>query len=224
MLSKLFFINLFKVRPGTYTSTFFVTGRCVPRTVCIISLALVSMSLRVGGKVDSSPVSPYVSSTVVIWPLVGFFVLQGSLSNTLAFRKNLKGSDPFLRVPLKWFVTYVLGRGSKVVRKIDDYFREIWRVYSVRSSQRCPLLFPGCFPFNRFSLAAFLRAISYPLVPCETGGPKFSEGLPHDCYQFPDKFSPWLLVLSFCDEEVLVGMFSLLFDGVYCVAVFTFIL
>ena len=130
------------------------------------------------GKEDSPPISPAVSSMVGIYPLVFSFVLQGASSNTLYFRKNIKGSAPFLGVTLQLFMSDVFGGGPKVISKIDDHLCASWWVYSVQSSQWYPLLLPGCCPSDHFSLAAFLRDLACPLVPCATGASEFLEGMP----------------------------------------------
>ena len=82
------------------------------------------------GEVAYTPIkSPDVSITVGIFPSVDFFVLQGVLSNSLEFQKNLMGSATFLGVPLRLFVSGVFGGGSKVVGKFDVNFRTSWILF-----------------------------------------------------------------------------------------------
>ena len=51
------------------------------------------------------------------------------LSNTLDFWKNLKGSAPFLEVPLRIFVSDVFGGGSKVIGKSNVNFCANWNLF-----------------------------------------------------------------------------------------------
>ena len=77
------------------------------------------------GKADSPPIK-FIPALwrVLHLPIVVFF-LQGVYSNTLDFWVNLDVSTPFLRFPLRIFVSGVFGVGSKVVRELADNFRAI---------------------------------------------------------------------------------------------------
>ena len=112
--------------------------------------------------------------------------------------------------------------GSEIVGEFDLNFRAIWGVSP--SDLLCVLR--SCLRVRgnpTACLAAFLRA-SRTLVPYVTGSLKISEGLLRDCERCLGKSSPYLLVSSFRDGEVLDGLSSLLSDEIYFVVIFPLIL
>ena len=86
--------------------------------------------LGLSGEVSYPTISyPVISRMVGTSPLVELYFLQGALSNTLDFRKNLKVSALFLGVPLRPFVSNISGGGSEVVGEFDVNFRVIWILF-----------------------------------------------------------------------------------------------
>ena len=68
----------------------------------IFGLALASAALLEVGRrgVFYSHIFPDVSITVGCLPSLGLFIFTGCISNTLAFRRDIYDSAPFLRVTL----------------------------------------------------------------------------------------------------------------------------
>ena len=76
------------------------------------------------GKADSPPIK-FTPAFWGGWHLTisyFFYFLQGASSNTLAFRKNIEDSAPFLGVPLWLFVSNIFGTRLRSCRKIWSQF------------------------------------------------------------------------------------------------------
>ena len=89
--------------------------------------------------------------TIGICPLLGVLVLKDVSSKTLDFWGNLEDSAPYLRVTLWFSVSDVIVGGSKVFKKIADYFRARCIVFPVWSCQGYLLFLPGCCTNPLFS-------------------------------------------------------------------------
>ena len=153
-----------------------------------------------------------------ICPLLGFLVLQGESSNTLAFWKYIEGSATFLRVPYWFFAFNVFGGGSEFVLRT-------WLRFPRKMALRFwpnPLdVLVSCFQvlqiFNRAVCAAVLWYYCIFCSLCK-GYLNFLEVLLCDCKQCIWKSSPRLPFSLYLDKEGIKGLTSLLSDNISCVA------
>ena len=67
-------------------------------------------------------------------------------------------------------------------------------------------IFIGYSNFRLLIWRRFSQALDPKVLPDSQVFPKFSEGLLHDCEQRPEKFASCLMLLSYRDREVIVGI------------------
>ena len=220
-----YFINLSKVHPGTFNCAFVISGRRVAWTVCIIR----SCAFQRGpsqGWLARRLLPPYVLPALLHgWqlPISGIFLFCGVRRPTpWPLGKLSRGPFCSLGFPF-WFSMFDVSEES-LNFSADLMTVSTWYGLSVPSDPLggiCSYLWISVF------IRSFLAVVfwySHPLVPCVKGDPKLSEVLICNCDWCPRKYSPCLLVLLLCDEEGLSRLYSLLSEGISCVAVFTLIL
>ena len=209
VLSKWIFKSLSSFYPGPRTREFVVTSLCVSWTVWIFFLTLVSSTLLGidwrGGL--SSRMCLVVSIMGIICPLVGFLVLQGVSSNTLAFRQHLDDSAPFLGYPLWSYLSDVSEECPKSSANLITFSALF--VLSVPSDLLGGIL--SCLRYNDHLITCLTKF----LQDCATGDSKLLEVMLRDCKKFSGKSYPYLLFSTFRDGEGIDGMYSLLSDGIF---------
>ena len=191
-------MNLSKVRPGTCTRAFVVTGWRVFQTFCIICLALSSVALLSIGRrgVFSSHSLLICPSRFVSAQLLVFFCFTRCVVQNLDISEKYQG----IRSVIEGFSLIVCVRRFR--GRLLIYQETCWLIRRELACLSRPIFSRGfrywhqVAVFIRYSLVAVLW-VSRPLILCVTGSPKFLEGLIYDCKQFPDNYSPCLLFLLF---------------------------
>ena len=122
--------------------------------------------------------------------------------------------------PLTFCLCYVFRGGSKVVCVTWGFFlRDLILRTHPDFIRGIPLISGLPRPFGRYLVAGFLGSSWYCGSFLEKS-PKYLEGLLHKCEWFPEKSSPCLLVLYYCNGKGLNDIFYLISDGITLVALY----
>ena len=148
---------------------------------------------------------------------MGFLVFRGVPSNTLNFRGNHEGSSPFLRVPLDFFISDVFGGAPKFSEGLYHAFCARWLGGSVPIFLVVSVLVAGfLITPTKLSLWCSCVIILVPFFPLLKGIHLFLEWLLHYAKGCPGGSSLCLLVLTYLDNEYIMGRYSVLSKGVFC--------
>ena len=166
----------------------------------------------------SSHIYIYLSNTVGYLPSLGLFIFTRWVYSTLAFWINNEDYSPFLRVLLSIFLCLTFSRGdSEVAGKFSLAFTFCANCYDLVSGLCIFYQFPG-------GILYVILGIHVLCYRCVTGAINFFERLIFHCKKFPRESFPCHLFLVSCEREGVDGIYYLLSEDTFGVAVFPHVL
>ena len=153
-------------------------------------------------------------------PSLGLFILIRCITTPWIFDctefSSMSNLEIYLRDPLRYWGSFSFSTSPtflegvpKWSENLSNHPRVIWIDYFLTPDPPIILevsaLVYGLLFYSALIWRVSLGSCLSQKVPYFIGAPKLSEGLLRACERCSEKFSPWLLVLSFSNEEGILG-------------------